>query len=101
MNLEEVTMCPSCNKRLRYADSEKTVIQIVKDGQDINQHIRSKALNISFECPNCSELAGQKTFITKTYPYNDEKFIPLFIEDIKKYINNSNKRPPLHMDLTK
>ena len=79
MDILKETRCNVCNEKMEYLDYELIQLAIYKLGDAIglNQHI--KAVNVRFYCGNC------KVNYAMPFPYNDEKFVPMFIKDIKKH----------------
>ena len=79
MDIQNEIRCKVCNEKLEYLNYELTVIPFIKEGAPIGVHQKQKVCNVRFYCKNC------KVNMAKPYPYNDEKFIKPFIEDVARH----------------
>ena len=77
MNLEHETLCPVCNDQREYLNHELTVMPVIREGAKIGITPMMKVVNVQFFCQNCG--VNQ----SKPWQYEDAKFVPVFIEDVK------------------
>ena len=77
MNITEIINCKTCNQPRQYLDHEKIIKIDNHEGDIIGQNRKSKAVNLRLYCKNC------RYNYSEIVPYNDEKYIPAFIKDVK------------------
>lgn len=79
MNIENEILCKVCNQKQEMIDHELTVIPFVKEGMNIGLKQTQKVCNVRFYCNKC------KVNMSQVFPYEDERIIPAFIEDVQKF----------------
>jgi hypothetical protein len=79
MTILNIVSCHICNNVQEYIQHELTVIPIAKDGDTVGVNQKRKFCNVQFFCKSCG--VNQ----SKIFPYEDEKYLKPFIEDIKKH----------------
>ena len=79
MDIQKETRCKVCNQKMEFLQHELTVIPFIKEMAFIGEPQKQKVCNVRFYCQNC------KVNMAKPYPYSDVKFVPAFINDVKKH----------------
>ena len=80
MNIEhDVIACKTCHRPRQFLEYELINLVIHKENDAIGNSPTMPAVNLRLYCNNC------KTNTSEPYPYNDPKFIPMFINDVKKH----------------
>jgi hypothetical protein len=86
MNIDFETRCKVCHQKQEFLDHELIIIPFIRDGAYIGESQKQKICNVRFYCDNC------KVNMSKPFPYNDEKVISAFIEDVKKSCVKFNQK---------
>ena len=77
MNIEFETRCKVCNQKMEYLGHEKILMPVITEMSTIGVRRTIKSCNIRFYCGHC------RVNMSKPFPYNDDKYIPRFIADVK------------------
>ena len=86
MNIEhDVIACKTCHRPRQFLEYELINLVIHKENDPIGNCPTMPAVNLRLYCNNC------KTNTSEPWPYEDEKVIPMFINDVKKHSVKADK----------